>query len=178
MVSLFGMLWVCAIFFGVVGLMRGLRREVVALGGIVLATFGLYQLDVLLRGTFLASAPRDQAFFVQAGLFTVMVYFAYQTRSFGGDDRDGPRNNRFQDAVLGGVVGAINGYLIWGAIWYFLDINDYPLSGLIAAPAPGSISAINLNAIPLVALGGLAGGSGEALTIVVILLFLAVLFIL
>src|SRR5690348_15564117 len=118
------MLWVMAVFFGVIGVIRGLRREIVSFGGIVLATFALFQFDVLLRGVFLASIPRDQAFFVQAGLFCFVVYFAYQTRSFGGSyyeggregGREGPRANRFQDAILGGLLGALNGYLIWGAI--------------------------------------------------------------
>lgn len=179
MVSLYSMLWVSAVFFGVIGVIRGLRREVVALGGVILATFALYQFDVLLRGVFLASVPRDQAFFVQAGLFCIIVYFAYQTRSFGyyEDGQGGPRSNRFQDAILGGLLGALNGYLIWGALWYFLDINDYPFAPLITAPAATSISAQSLNAIPLVLLGGAVGGGGQVLTIIVILLFMMVLFV-
>ena len=181
MVSLYSMFWVAAIFFGIIGVIRGFRREGVAFGGIVLATFALYQFDVLLRGIFLASVPRDQAFFVQAGLFLVVVYFAYQTRSFGSyydDGRDGPRNNRFQDAILGGLLGALNGYMIWGAIWYFLDINDYPFAPLVTAPAVNSISAQSLNAIPLVLLGNaVGGGNSQVFTIIVILLFLLVLFI-
>lgn len=176
MVSLYSMLWVMAVFFAVIGVIRGLRREAVALGGIALATFALFQFDVLLRGVFLASIPRDQAFFVQAGLFGVVVYFAYQTRSFGGYD-DGPRGNRWQDAILGGLVGALNGYLIWGAIWYFLDINDYPFAPLITAPAANSISAQALNAIPLVLLGNITGGGGQALTVIVVVLFLIILFV-
>ncbi len=180
MVQLYSMLWVAAAFLGVIGVIRGLRRELISLAGIILALFALFQFDAILRGVFLASVPRDQAFFVQMALFGTVVYFAYQTRIFGGsrddDDRGGPRNNRVQDAILGGLLGAINGYLIWGAVWYFLDINDYPFAGLITAPSPSSISAQNLNAIPLVLLGGAAGGSPEVLTIVVIVLFMLVLF--
>jgi hypothetical protein len=178
-VSLYSMLWVMAIFFGVIGVIRGLRREIVSFGGIVLATFALFQFDVLLRGVFLASIPRDQAFFVQAGLFCVVVYFAYQSRSFSGPYETGsgvPRGNRFQDAILGGLMGALNGYLIWGAIWYFLDINDYPFSPLITAPAANSISAQALNAIPLVLIGNATGGGGsQVLTVIVVILFVIVL---
>jgi len=179
-VSLYSMLWVMAVFFAVIGVIRGLRREAVSLGGIVLATFALFQFDVLLRGVFLASIPRDQAFFVQAGLFGVVVYFAYQTRSFGGyyEEGQGPRGNRVQDAILGGLVGALNGYMIWGAIWYFLDINDYPFAPLITAPAANSISAQALNAIPLVLLGNATGGGGgQVLTVIVVILFLVILFV-
>jgi hypothetical protein len=173
------MLWISALFFGIIGVLRGLRREVISLAGIILAMFALYQFDNLLRGVLLASVPRDQAFFVQFLLFGAIVFYAYQTRYFGTNDdgdRRGPRNNRIQDAILGGLLGAFNGYMIWGTIWYFLDINDYPLSGIITAPAVNSISAQNLNAIPLVLLGGAAGGSPETLTIVVIILFVVVLF--
>src|SRR4051812_36557651 len=173
------MLWVMAVFFGVIGVIRGLRREIVSFGGIILATFALFQFDVLLRGVFLASIPRDQAFFVQAGLFGVVVYFAYQTRSFGssyeGAAREGPRGNRFQDAILGCLLGALNGYLIWGAIWYFLDINDYPFAPLITAPAANSISAQALNAIPLVLIGGITGGGSQVLTVIVVIMFVVVL---
>ncbi len=175
------MLWVTAIFFGVIGVIRGLRKEIVSFGGIVLATFALFQFDVLLRGVFLASIPRDQAFFVQAGLFGVVVYFAYQTRTFGGGYEgappgQGPRANRFQDAILGGLLGALNGYLIWGALWYFLDINDYPFAPLITAPAANSISAQALNAIPLVLIGNATGGGGsQVLTVIVVILFVVVL---
>lgn len=174
MVTLYSMLWVFAVFFAIIGAIRGLRRELISLGGVILATFTLYQFDVLLRGVFLASVPRDQAFFIQCGLFCIIVYFAYQTRSFGSyDDTDNvPGSRRIQNAILGGLVGGLNGYMIWGAIWYFLDINDYPFNPLVIAPAPGSISAQALNAIPLVLLG-----SSEILTIIVIIMFLAVLFV-
>ncbi len=178
MVSLYSMLWIAAIFFGVIGVIRGLRREIVSFGGIVLATFALFQFDVLLRGVFLASIPRDQAFFVQGGLFCVIVYFAYQTRSFGTayeQGREGPRANRFQDAILGGLLGALNGYLIWGALWYFLDINDYPFAPLITAPAANSISAQALNAIPLVLIGNATGGGSQILTVIVVMMFVVVL---
>jgi hypothetical protein len=179
MIEIYSMTWIVAIFFAIIGMIRGWSKELVSLAGIILAMFALFQFDSLLRGVFLASVPHDQAFFVQIGLFGVIVYFAYQTRAPGvSGDRGGPRRGRWQDAVLGGLLGALNGYLIWGAAWYFLDINNYPLAPLVIAPAPGSISDRNLGTIPLVLLGGAAGGSTELLTIIVIVLFLFVLFML
>lgn len=182
MVQLYSMLWVFAAFFGVIGVLRGLRREVLSLAGIILASFALYQFDSILRGVFLASVPRDQAFFIQVLIFGIIVYFAYQSRTFGAaappPGANTPiRNDRLQDAIMGGLLGAFNGYLIWGAVWYFLDINDYPFSPLIIAPDPNSISAQSLGSIPLVILGGAAGGNGEILTIIVIFMFMSVLFI-
>lgn len=177
MIEIYSMTWIVAAFFGIIGMIRGWGKELVSLAGIILAMFALFQFDSLVRGVILASVPGDQAFFVQIGLFGIIVYFAYQTRSPGGGDRN-PRRGRWQDAILGGMLGALNGYLIWGAVWYFLDINSYPLSNLVIAPAPGGISDRNIGTIPLVLLGGAAGGSSELLTIIVIILFLFVLFML
>ncbi len=176
MVQLYSMLWICAAFFAVIGAIRGWNKEIVSTAGIILALFALFQFDPLLRGVFLASVPRDQAFFVQIGLFAAIIYFAYQSRTI--LSRSGPgSSSRSQNAVLGAVLGALNGYLIWGAVWYFLDINEYPLSPLIVAPAPGSVSETTLNTIPLVLLGGGAASNGELLTVIVIVLFLVVLFL-
>ena len=83
MIELYSMTWITAIFFAVIGMIRGWSKELVSLAGIILAMFALFQFDSLLRGVFLASVPHDQAFFVQIGLFAVVVYFAYQTRAPG-----------------------------------------------------------------------------------------------
>ncbi len=176
MIQVYSMLWITAIFFAIIGGIRGWSKELVSLAGIILALFALFQFDALLRGIVLASVPGDQAFFVQIIIFGVIVYFAYRTRGGAGDR--GPNRSRTQDAILGALLGAVNGYLMWGAIWYFLDINQYPFSPLVIAPAPGSISDQNLGTIPLVLLGGATGGSTQILTVVVILLFLLVLFLL
>jgi hypothetical protein len=175
MIQLYSMTWIVALFFAVIGGLRGLNKEIVSLSGIVLALFALFQLDSILRGFLLASVPADQVFFVQVGLFGLIIYYAYRTRSSGLPG--GARRGRLQDIILGCLLGALNGYLIWGAVWYFLDINDYPLSPLIIAPAPNSSSAQNLNLLPLVLIGGVAGSSTEFLTIGVIIVFLLVLLV-
>jgi len=176
MISLFAMLWVSAIFFGIIGVMRGWSKEIIATAGIVLATFVLFQSDSLLRGLFLSRISRDQAFLVQMGIFAAIIYLAYRSRTVA-EDRTQARPSRLQNAVLGAVFGAVNGYLMWGAIWYFLDVNEYPLAPLVIAPQPGSVTDQLLNAIPLLLLGGGAGGGGELFIITLIFLFLLVLFL-
>ncbi len=177
MVTLYSMLWVCAAFFAILGLIRGLRRELMVLAGVVLASFTLSQFDAIFRGLFLATIPRDQACLVQLLIFTTIMYFAFQTRSIGALENDKtPRNNRTQDAILGGLVGGVNGYLIWGLVWYLLDINDYPFAPLIIAPAANSISAQAISSIPLVAMGSVTGG-GQGFIVLVVVMFGLLLFI-
>lgn len=175
MIQLSAMMWTMALFFAIVGFLRGWSKELISTAGIILALFALFQFDSLIRGTLLASVPRDQVFFVQAGLFCIVVYFAYQQRGFvSGGGRGGGRDN-LQESILGGVLGFVNGYLIWGSLWYFLDINEYPLAPQIIAPAPGSPSDQARSLLPLVILGGGVSGSGDLLALVVIVLFLIVL---
>jgi len=175
MVQIFSLMWILAVFFGIVGLIRGWSKEIIATAGIVLGMFALFQFDTLLRGTILLRFPIDQVFFIQAGIFLVIVFFAYQNRTFVGD-RD-PEEG-VQNALLGGLVGCVNGYLIGGSLWYFMDISQYPFDPYILAPAANSPSAQQIDLMPMVLLGGGVTGGAELLPIAVIFLFLLVLIVL
>lgn len=174
MIELSAALWILALFFAIIGFLRGWTREIVSLAGIILGLFALYQFDPMLRGTLLASVPRDQVFLVQSLIFIAIVFFAYQTRALGRFQRSNERDST-TERVLGGLLGFINGYLIWGSLWYFMDINQYPLAPYIIAPGPNSISAQQVNILPLVVLAGGPAGSGDWLALMVIVLFVFVL---
>ncbi|HYO87778.1 MAG TPA: hypothetical protein VER79_03970, partial [Candidatus Limnocylindrales bacterium] len=60
-------------------------------------------------------------------------------------------------------------------IWYFMDINEYPLAPYIIAPAVGSSSDQARNILPLVLLGGGPAGNGDLLAVLVIIMFVMVL---
>ena len=175
MIQLYSLMWILAIFGGILGVMRGWNREVVALAGILLGMFALFQFDALLRGTILLSFPRSQAFLVQIGLFLAIVFLAYQNRSLVPDDDN---EVSIQESILGAFVGFINGYMIGGSLWYFIDINEYPFSPNIVAPLVNSPSADRLNAIPLVLMSGGTGGSGDLLLVIVVVLFLLLIVVL
>jgi Colicin V production protein len=179
MIELSNMLWLCAIFGAVIGFQRGWNKELVSLAGIVLGMFALFQFDGLLRGTLLALVGADQVFFVQLLLFAAIVYYSYQAPANLGQQQRRPTQGESRrdrtDNLLGGVAGFFNGYLIWGTIWYFLDINEYPLSPYIIAPAPGSASDQALGLLPMVIAGGGVSGTGDYLSAAVIVVLLLVL---
>ena len=177
MIELVGAMWVLAIFFAIIGFLRGVNKEIISTAGIILALFALFQFDQYIRGTLLVNVPARQIFLFQAVVFLVVVFFAYQTRALGMDEEEDAGRDNIQSGVLGAIVGFINGYLIWGSLWYFLDINLYPLEPYIIAPAEGSASQQALDILPLVLLGGGPAGSGDALAVVVIVLFFIVLVI-
>lgn len=176
MIQFYSLMWILAAFFAIIGAMRGWNKEIIATAGIALAMFALFQLDALIRGALLRPFSRDQTFLIQFAIFLGIVYFAYQNRTFIPDDT--PDRVTFQESLLGALLGFFNGYLIGGALWYFMDINEYPFAPYIIAPGPNSPSAQNLDIMPLVLFGGGTGGSGDLLAIAVIALFLLVLIVL
>lgn len=178
MIQLSTVMLMMAVFFGIIGFLRGWNRELIATAGIILGLFALFQFDNIIRGVVLAGVSRDQVFLVQSILFIVVVFFSYQQRALGRSTNPaaGGRDN-LQESVLGAIVGFINGYLIWGSLWYFMDINEYPLAPSIVAPSPGSPSDQARELLPLVILGGGVNGNGDLLALAVIVLFLFVLIV-
>ena len=81
--------------------------------------------------------------------------------------------------MLGALAGGVNGYLIFGTIWYLLDINrlatgQYPLDPYIVAPIAGTPSAGTVPNLPLYLLTN-NGANGDLLSLLVIGLFIWVL---
>lgn len=176
MIQFYSLMWILAAFFAIIGAMRGWNKEIIATAGIALALFALFQFDAIIRGALLRTFPREQTFVIQMLIFGLIVFFAYQNRSFIPDDT--PDRVTTQEGILGGIIGFLNGYLIGGTVWYFMDINEYPFAPYVIAPGPNSPSAQQLDMMPLVIFGGGTGGSGDLLAVVVIAIFLLVLIVL
>lgn len=174
MIELYSLVWVVAVFMAIVGFLRGWNREILATAGIMLAAFALFQFDSLLRGTILLTAPREQTFLIQFIIFLIVVYFSYRQGSGTSADRE---RQGTQSSILGALMGAVNGYLIMGMVWYYLDINAYPLDPLIIAPEIGSPSAESIAIIPMLVFSGGITGNGDFMTVIVIVLLLLVIFI-
>ena len=177
MLELVTLVWLSVGFFAVIGLGRGWTKEIIAMAGITLGLFALHQFDAVLRDQLLAQFSAQNKFFTQTAILLVIAFFAYQTRALlGGAARtDEGGRDRLQSQALGGLAGAVNGYLVSGSIWYFMHINDYPLAPFIEVPVSGSLSMSTVNNLPLFVLADGPGTSGDLLSLMVIGLFFLVL---
>jgi hypothetical protein len=170
-----------AALFGYIGFSRGWNKEMISTSGIILGLFALFQFDNTLN-TFLMGVPGEQKFLARALIFSVIIFFAYHTRALIGEEatrrrsRSGGRDN-LQSSVLGAIIGFVNGYLVWGSLWYFMILDEYPLSPYITEPLPDSPSARFVESLPLYILAGGPGGEGDLLAGAVIFLFLIVLIV-
>jgi hypothetical protein len=186
MIQLTVLMWAMAALFAYIGFTRGWNKEMIATSGIILGLFALTEFSDVID-QMLITAPPSQKYFFRITLFAVIVFFAYQTRALGEGRAQPSRSRRrgsgrgtggrgaddMQSSVLGGIMGFINGYLIWGSMWYFMH-PDYPLNPYISAPLPGSVSERFVDSLPLAIL---SGGDGNMLAGAVIVLFVIVLIV-
>ena len=175
MISLLSLMWTTAIFFALTGALRGWRRELVGTTGIMLGFFAIFQFDSLLRGSLYLLLTDEQTFLLQTAAMLGTAAIAYRSRLA---VRAEERTGRVRHMAFGAAVGFFNGYLIAGSTWYFLDINRYPFSQLLSAPADASVSSLGAGAMPIVVLGGGLAGSGSILGVaVLVILAVVVLFL-
>jgi len=173
MVQLSTILWMLIILFALVGALRGWTRELVSTAGIILALFATWQFDAVLLQPLTRGAAPEQIFFLYSGILVVISFFAYQApTNIAAKRQQTVADQRLgvQERLLGSVLGGVNGYLIFGSIWYYLDRTGYPFAPYIFAPTPGSASAAMVESLPLIFLV-----QGNLLTVLVIVLFLLVL---
>lgn len=181
MVQLSVIFWALIAFFAYVGWVRGFTKAIIALSGITLGLFGLYEFDTLIRLNLFDDLGPARVFYVQCAMFLTVVFFAYQTRAledFGRNRGRREERDELQSKALGMLVGAFNGYMIGGSIWGFMinSVQPYPLQPSVVAPTPGSPSAALVENLPLAVLTQ-NGSSGDLLSLMVVILFVVVLVI-
>jgi hypothetical protein len=133
MISLGTWFWLMVIFFAVMGMMRGWTREIIVTSALILSLFFLNQFGSqmisLIGGVSDQAAASDpnalrrQQFYVLTAAHLFFAFWGYQGPTLAGT-RLGDRlrvRDSLQDKVLGAIVGAVNGYLIVGTIWAFLE---------------------------------------------------------
>ena len=124
MLSLFVVFGMLVAMFAVIGAMRGWAKELLVTSAIVLALFIIQILETHVQpyNTALMMQPPTTRFVIRAILLVIIAFFGYQTPHIRALQPKLVRE-RLQDILLGLVMGALNGYLLFGSLWYFLDQN-------------------------------------------------------
>lgn len=171
MVQLSTVLWTSILLFAFIGYMRGWTKEVLATAGIILALFTIKQFETLLIDP-LTNGGQSSKFYLQATILLGLAFFGYQTPPERFIRRKVVAREGVQEGILGALVGALNGYLLVGSLWWYMDNLEYPLSPHIVPVAPGSASANMVDALPL---SWMLSGDGGILALVVIVLFIFII---
>jgi hypothetical protein len=129
---------VIVFIFVIIGIVRGFLRELGVTLALMFLLFFLSRFEpsldrgvtkVLDMGSRVIGAGNRNAFEVWIYIFVIgaAAFISYQgeTLAFGGDS---PRGS--QGTILGAMTGLLNGYLIAGSIWYYMDKFNYPIQFL------------------------------------------------
>lgn len=132
MLSLTVLFWFLVGMSAIIGAMRGWAKEILVAFSIVVALFMITLLEtyvpILKIDSELSTTAR---LWMRVSIIVMMAFFGYQTaniRSLAGTKFV---REKFQDALLGFLLGALNGYLLFGSIWYFFDYANYPYEFII-----------------------------------------------
>jgi len=142
MVSLTFLFWVFVILFGVIGAMRGWAKELIVSFSVLVALFVITVLEryvPFVRDTIVLNGGGNQ-FWMRLAILIGLGFFGYQTPNLTRLATSGKfTRDRLQDSLLGLFLGAINGYLVFGTIWFYLHEAQYPFP-LISPPLEGTQS--------------------------------------
>lgn len=136
MVTLTFLFLMYLVLFAIIGAMRGWAKELLVSFAVILAIFILTVLERFIP--FIRNLDPTSRFWLRFLVMMALVFFGYQ----GPNIPKLAASNRFarerlQDTLLGIFLGALNGYLIFGSIWYFMHQANYPFE-IITAPNPNT----------------------------------------
>lgn len=129
------------ILFAVIGAMRGWAKEMMVTASAVLALFIITVLETYVTGVSqsLAEPGTSNQFWMRVAIIVILTFFGYQTPNLPRLGGERFVRERLQDSLLGIFLGALNGYLIIGSIWYFLSQANYEALAYIIPPDPNTI---------------------------------------
>ncbi len=139
MISIVVLFGILISLFAIIGAVRGWAKELLVTSAIILALFIIQILETHIRPyyTALVMQPPGTQFIIRAGFLGLMAFFGYQTPHIRALQPKLVRE-RLQDVLLGLALGALNGYLLFGSIWFFLHDLNYPTTW-IQMPPDGSV---------------------------------------
>lgn len=140
MISLQVIFWLLVIIFAMIGAVRCWASELLVTFTSVLALFILFILENFAGfakegALFTQPVPH---FWFQTVVLIALTVFGYQAPNLpalAGHSRFAGRTP--MDHLAGAFLGAINGFFIFGSLWFFMDLAGYPFS-IISAPAAGT----------------------------------------
>lgn len=130
--------------FSYVGLMRGWAKDIVITLAVILA---LALNHVLRRYVPMISnlfETDPSLFWIRVIILVVLTYFGYQTVKTIPPLASRSIREGFRDRIFGLFVGAFNGYLVIGTIWFYMHIADYFLPNIVSKPTePAILQTVN-----------------------------------
>lgn len=180
MISIHMMLILFILLFAIIGSMRGWAKELLVTFSVILALFTMNVLEsfVPFYKEIIQTGSEKSVFWMRTIILSALVFFGYQTPKLQRLIESGRFVRNFlQDSLLGGFLGAVNGFLIFGTIWYYLNTAGYPFT-FVSAPDPATANGIAaLSWINFLPPSWLMGNPAIYFAVAICFIFILVVFI-
>ncbi len=186
MLTIDGVLVLFIILIGIVGVVRGFLKE---LGVTLVLVATLWSLDILIpllerflnesKGAFLGLGPladsqsaRTILFLLFSAITVFAAFISYQGETL---SYEGTAPKGILGVILGFLIGAANGYLIFGNLWWLANRYGYPFGIIVGNLPDSSQQIINAHLLPLDLLAAGTADVGPVNLLAVILIILILL---
>lgn len=138
------------LIFGLMGALRGWTKELLVTFSVIVALAGrlIFTQDVPVIRELIIGRPPLQQFYIYTGMIVGMAVAGYAGPVVSARLAGASAREQIQDILLGFVLGALNGYLIVGSIWYFLHEAGYGVWGIQPPGAESVAMALASNWLP------------------------------
>jgi uncharacterized membrane protein required for colicin V production len=144
MVSLLVVLYMFVVLFAVIGAIRGWAQELLVTFSMILAFFLINVLESVILSRYAEGVIAEgsiQQFWLRFVIVILLVFFGYQTPRIS-RFASAVKKDRISDSFLGIFLGAINGYLIAGTMWFYMSNAGYPFKYFID---PNLLTGLDIN---------------------------------
>ncbi len=174
MMSLTFAFWLFIILFAVIGAMRGWSKELLVSFSVILSLAFNRLLENHVPVVKSMESASESLFWIRAIVLLTLVFFGYQTVYIPRFASKATRE-RLQDWLLGFVVGALNGYLIVGTLWFDMAQAGYPFAPNISAPSGDAVDVVTRMMFYMPP--NLLGDPGIYFAVIIAFIFVLVVFI-
>ncbi|MGI6259764.1 MAG: CvpA family protein [Anaerolineaceae bacterium] len=123
MISLNVLFYIFIALFAVIGMIRGFRKEIIVTVSGILSLFIIAAvLPKILEGM-----DGTKEFYFNILILFACTFFGYQTPNFQKIIARFERESML-DLLLGGISGALNGYIFFSSAWYYMAKAGYPFN--------------------------------------------------
>ncbi len=145
MIEVTTVFWIFLIFFVLIGATRGWAKEILVTFSLLLALFLNTIFEQFLGDLFRAFQQQSLTFqfYFRIAILGLLAFFGYETPRLSKLIENKSRRDRLENVLLGGVIGAVNGWLLVGSFWWYLNTYGYPIEG-ISAPVGDALESANV----------------------------------
>jgi len=142
MMSILYVFWMYVILFGVIGWLRGWVKELIVAFSVITALAANAILRQYLPLISNLDIKSPELFWIRVSILAALTFFGYQTVGVVPHLASKANRERLVEALFGMVLGAVNGYLIAGTIFFYMDQAGYPFPDVISAPTGNLANAV------------------------------------